>query len=98
MGGGSTVFGLLQGADASRAVRARALHSKEEEHLYVLPGQAMPHLGDAAFALRAGSYVCFPAGQQAAHSIHNTGSETFAYLMIGERIEDDEVTYPPEPA
>jgi uncharacterized cupin superfamily protein len=73
-------------------------HSKEEEHLYALAGQATLHLGAAEFALRAGSYVCFPAGQAVAHYLHNTGSETFAYLMIRERIEDDEVTYPPERA
>jgi uncharacterized cupin superfamily protein len=39
-----------------------------------------------------------PPGQAVAHYLHNTGSETFAYLMIRERIEDDEVTYPPERA
>jgi uncharacterized cupin superfamily protein len=69
-------------------------HSKEEEHLYVLSGQATLHLGSACFTLHPGSYVCFPAGQPVAHYIHNTGRETFAYLMIGERIPDDEVTYP----
>jgi uncharacterized cupin superfamily protein len=69
-------------------------HSKEEEHLYTLSGQATLHLGAACFTLHPGSYVCFPAGQPLAHYIHNTGRETFAYLMIGERIPDDEVTYP----
>jgi uncharacterized cupin superfamily protein len=56
--------------------------SKEEEHLYVLSGLATLHLGGACFTLRPGSYVCFPAGQPVAHYIHNTGHETFIYLMI----------------
>jgi uncharacterized cupin superfamily protein len=71
-------------------------HSREEEHLYALSGQAILHLGAERFALRPGSYVCFPAGQAVAHHLHNTGSEPFAYLMIGERIPDDDVTYPPD--
>lgn len=73
-------------------------HSREEEHLYVLSGKATPHLGDRRFALRPGSYVCFPAGQPAAHHLQNTGREPFTYLMIGERIEGDQVTYPDEAA
>jgi uncharacterized cupin superfamily protein len=71
-------------------------HSKEEEHLYVLSGHATLHLGADRFALRAGSYVCFPASQAVAHHLHNTGSETFTYIMIGERNPDDEVIYPEE--
>ncbi len=69
-------------------------HSKEEEHLYAVSGSATLHLGDQTFPLVAGSYVCFPAGQAVPHYIENTGSDPFCYLMIGERIADDEVTYP----
>ena len=73
-------------------------HSKEEEHLFVLSGAATLHLGSEVFFLREGSYVCFPAGQQLAHYLDNTGSEPFRYIIVGERIEDDLVTYPPEAA
>ena len=66
-------------------------HTREEEHLYALAGEATLQLGDQRFTLRAGSYVCFPAGQAVAHCLHNTGRVPFAYLMIGERIEGDEV-------
>lgn len=69
-------------------------HTREEEHLYVLSGAGNLHLGDETFALAAGSYVCFPANQAAAHYIHNTGSEPLRYLMIGERLDDDVVRYP----
>lgn len=71
-------------------------HSREEEHLFVLSGEATLHLGERRFALRPGSYVCFPAGQAVAHHLHNTGRDNFTYLMIGERIEGDQVTYPDE--
>ena len=62
--------------------------------MYALSGQATLHLGARQFLLVAGCYVCFPAAQPEAHYLENTGSEPFSYLMIGERIEDDEVNYP----
>ena len=66
-------------------------HTKEEEHLYVLEGVATLHLGDSAHSLVPGSYVCFPAGQALPHYIDNNGSGVFRYIMVGERIADDEV-------
>jgi uncharacterized cupin superfamily protein len=66
-------------------------HTKEEEHLYVLEGRATLHLGGARHTLTRGSYVCFPTQQPLAHHISNEGPNVFKYLMIGERIEGDEV-------
>jgi len=37
---------------------------------------------------------CHPAGQAEAHYIDNTGTEACTYLIVGERIGDDEVVYP----
>lgn len=71
-------------------------HSLEEEHLYAISGRATLCLGAERHPLQAGSYVCFPAGQPLAHHLENTGTEPFVYLMIGERIAGDEVTYPDE--
>jgi uncharacterized cupin superfamily protein len=71
-------------------------HTHEEEHLYALHGCATLYLGDAQYPLRPGSFVCFPAGQAAAHYLENTGTETFCYLIVGERIESDRVMYPSE--
>ena len=68
-------------------------HTKEEEHLYALEGRAILYLGDARYSLARGSYVCFPAGQALAHYIQNDGPDYFRYLMIGERISDDEVVH-----
>jgi uncharacterized cupin superfamily protein len=68
-------------------------HTREEEHLYVLEGRATLHLGAASYRLIAGSYVCFPAGQALTHYIDNDGAEVFRYLMIGQRVSDDQVIY-----
>lgn len=85
-------FGLLE-LSAGCDTRPGHWHSREEEHLYVLSGEATLHLGDRTFVLRPGSYVCFPAGQAEAHFLRNAGSVAFRYLMIGERIEGDQVTH-----
>jgi uncharacterized cupin superfamily protein len=71
-------------------------HTREEEHLYALSGRATLHLGSETFDLEPGSYIRFPAGQALAHHLSNPGSEPFCYLMIGERLADDEVVYPPD--
>jgi uncharacterized cupin superfamily protein len=88
-------FGLLE-LPAGCNTKPGHWHSKEEEHLFALSGVATLHLGGDLFSLRAGSYVCFPAGQQLPHYLENEGTEPFRYIMVGERIEGDEVTYPPE--
>lgn len=59
-----------------------------------MSGSAVLHLGTEQHLLRAGSYVCFPAGQPVAHHLENAGTEPFVYLIVGERIADDKVTYP----
>ena len=69
-------------------------HSLEEEHLYVVSGMATLHLGAAEFLLTSGSYVCFPANQPEAHYLHNHTQQMFRYIMIGERIKEDQVVYP----
>ncbi len=69
-------------------------HSHEEEHLYALSGSAVLHLGTEQHQLASGSYVCFPANQAAGHHLENLGPEAFVYLIVGERISDDKVTYP----
>jgi uncharacterized cupin superfamily protein len=66
-------------------------HSLEEEHLFVIAGRATLHLGPYSYELRPGSFVTFPANQEFAHYLQNTGADPFRYLMIGERIAGDEV-------
>jgi len=86
--------GLLELPPGSHT-RPSHWHSLEEEHLYALSGTAILHLGEERHDLHSGSYVCFPAGQPVAHHLENVGAEPFVYLMIGERIADDRVTYCP---
>jgi len=94
VGGGAKIgVGLLELPPGSNTKPAH-WHTHEEEHLYALSGEATLHLGADRFPLRAGSFVCFPAGQREAHYLENTGADAFTYIMIGERIAEDRVIYP----
>lgn len=68
-------------------------HMLEEEHLLVLEGKATLRLGAYTFALSAGSYVCFPAGQKAGHTLVNNSDAPCRYLIIGERNPNDVIVY-----
>jgi len=93
VGGSSRIgFGILElspGCDTKPA----HYHTLEEEHLYVLEGSGTLHLGEETYPLVEGSYVNFPAGQAVPHFVSNDSDTPFKYIMVGERIENDEVVY-----
>ncbi len=94
IGGNAKIgFGVLELPPGSNTEPGH-WHSHEEEHLYVLSGDATLHLGNERIALSAGSYVCFPAAQATPHHLHNGGHATFRYIMVGERLAEDVVSYP----
>jgi uncharacterized cupin superfamily protein len=69
-------------------------HMLEEEHALILDGQVALFLGDERYELKAGDYVCFPAGQKIGHSFMNAGAGPCSYLMIGERNPNEVCVYP----
>lgn len=46
-------------------------HLRAEEHFYVLEGQCVLRSGDQRFVMKAGDYVCFPAGTGVAYAFKN---------------------------
>ena len=69
-------------------------HMLEEEHALILDGQVTLLLGEERHELRAGDYVCFPAGRKLGHSFLNSGTGPCSYLMIGERNPNEVCVYP----
>ena len=69
-------------------------HMLEEEHALILEGQVTLLLGDERYEMKAGDYVCFPAGQKVGHSFLNSGPGPCSYLMIGERNPNEVCVYP----
>ncbi len=47
-------------------------HIFEEEHVYILEGTVTARLGADTYEMKAGDYVCYPAGQKAGHCLVNT--------------------------
>jgi len=93
VGGMSKVgFGLLE-LSPGCSTRPGHYHTLEEEHLYILEGTGTLHLGTQTYPLVKGSYVTFPPGQAVPHFLSNEASIPLKYIMVGERIEDDEVVY-----
>ena len=60
-------------------------HMLEEEHVYVLDGSVTLRLGDSTHEMKAGDYVCFPAGQRAGHCLVNNGTKTCRFIVVGEK-------------
>ena len=85
-------FGLVELSPGCNTLPAH-YHTLEDEHLYVLEGAGTLHLGLETYPLEKGSYVNFPAGQEAHHFVSNDSTEPLRYIMVGERIEGDEVVY-----
>ena len=68
-------------------------HIFEEEHVYILEGALTVRLGPASFAMRAGDYVCFPAGQKAGHCLVNDGAAPCRYVIVGEHNPNEVAVY-----
>ena len=68
-------------------------HLLEEEHVLILEGTVTLRLGDERLPMKAGDYVCFPAGQKVGHCLVNEGDAVCRYLVIGERNPNEVCVY-----
>ncbi len=69
------------------------VHYFEDEAIYVVDGTATAEIGDEEFAIKPGDFIGYRKGG-AAHTIRNTGSETFRCLVVGQRLDHDVGDYP----
>ena len=69
------------------------VHHHEDECVYVLEGTATTYIGDREHQIAPGDFIGYRKGGLA-HSIRNTGSETFRCLVIGQRLAHDVADYP----
>lgn len=68
-------------------------HRFEDECIYVLQGSATAFIGDDSFGIGPGDFIGYRKGG-VAHSIKNTGSDTFRCIVVGERLKHDVGDYP----
>jgi uncharacterized cupin superfamily protein len=69
-------------------------HCANEEGAFILEGEGTVHIGDRAIPVRAGDYICFPVGPDAAHQIMNTGRGPLRYLAFSTLLPTEVVGYP----
>jgi uncharacterized cupin superfamily protein len=85
---------LIESPAPGRRLAPMHYHMVEEEHALILEGELALLLGDEHYPMKAGDYVCFPAGLKVGHSFMNSGTGPCSYLMIGERSPNDVCVYP----
>jgi uncharacterized cupin superfamily protein len=85
---------LIEAPAPSMRLAPKHYHMLEEEHALILEGQVTLFLSDERYEMKAGDYVCFPAGQKVGHSFMNSGTGPCSYLMIGEHNPNDVCVYP----
>lgn len=93
-GGGSKITVCMEVLEPGRQANQAHYHLLEEEHVLVVEGSMTLRLGDKTFALKKDQYVCFPAGQKAAHALINNTSAPCRYLVWGNPQSHDVVVFP----
>lgn len=70
-------------------------HMANEEMVFVLEGAGTARIGGNTYPIRAGDFICLPAGgADTAHQVINTGDSELKYLAISTRESPDLTEYP----
>jgi uncharacterized cupin superfamily protein len=89
---GLRVYRLAPGKQATRLHR----HLLQEEMFLILAGSGTLRHGDRQVAVSAGDFILYPAGDPAAHTFVNTGTEPMEYIAAGDRLAYEVCEYPEE--
>ena len=73
---------------------ARHTHSKQDEFVYVLEGEFVLVTDAGRETVGPGTCIGFPAGTGDGHHFLNLTQKDAIFLVVGDRTEGDEVTYP----
>ena len=92
--GGSHLGFILEELAPGVQTNQRHYHLLEEEHVFILDGELTLLLGEKRYPMKAGDYVCFPAGQAVGHSLLNESAAVCRYILVGERDPHDVCVYP----
>jgi uncharacterized cupin superfamily protein len=69
-------------------------HCANEEAIFVIQGTGAVFIGGERIKVRAGDYVTFAAGPEAAHQIYNDSGSPLVYLAFSTMIPTDVTVYP----
>jgi len=91
--GGSQITVCMEVLPPGKQANQAHYHMLEEEHVMVLEGTMTVRLGERAYEVSVGHYVCFPAGQQVGHSLFNHTDQPCRYLVLGNPHPHDVVVF-----
>ncbi|MCI0657443.1 MAG: cupin domain-containing protein [Acidobacteria bacterium] len=89
---GFRLYRLAPGTQATRMHR----HLHQEEMFLILKGSGTLRHGERQVPVREGDFILYPAGDPAAHTFINSGSEPMEYLATGNRVDYEVCEYPEE--
>lgn len=69
-------------------------HTKEEEHIYAMQGEATLLINGIPHPFKQGNYICFNANSAISHTLRNDSNEDFVFMVVGNRDMHDVVVYP----
>ena len=84
---------IIEELEPGRQSAPAHYHMLEEEHVYILDGTVTARIGAERYEMKAGDYVCFPAGQKAGHCLVNTGDAPCRYVIVGEKNPNEVAVY-----
>ena len=87
---GLRLYRLAPGKQATRLHR----HLHQEEIYFVLKGSGTLRHGEREVPVKTGDVILYPAGDPAAHTFVNTGTEPMEYLATGNRVSHEVCEYP----
>jgi len=87
---GLRVYRLAPGKQSTRLHR----HLLQEEMFLILSGGGTLRHGDRDVPVKTGDFILYPAGDPAAHTFVNTGSEPMIYIATGDRLSYEVCEYP----
>ena len=89
---GFRMYRLAPGKQATRLHR----HHLQEEMFLILSGSGTLRHDDRNVPVKAGDFILYLAGDPAAHTFVNTGTEPLEYLATGNRVDHEVCEYPEE--
>jgi uncharacterized cupin superfamily protein len=88
-------FGVNLTRLAPGAISAlRHAHSRQDEFVYILEGEAVLRTDEGETLLQAGMCAGFRHGSGNGHQLLNRGKSDVLYLEVGDRSSGDTATYP----
>jgi len=87
---GFRLYRLAPGKQATRLHR----HLHQEEIFLILKGSGTLRHGEREVPVKTGDFILYPAGDPAAHTFVNSGSEPMEYLATGNRVSHEVCEYP----